>query len=296
MQIGIIGVGLMGHGIARNLLGRGGFALRFLDHPGNRPVDEILALGGRPAPTPAELARGADVVILCVTGAPQVEEVLTGPEGVLATLRAGGAIVDCSTSLPETSRRMAALAEARGAGFLDAPMTRTAHHAHEGRLNLLVGGDPALLARLRPVLASFTEQVAHVGPVGAGHAMKLLHNFVSLGSIALLAEAAAHAADSGIDPAIFVEVLAQGGGGGVALDRIAPFILRGDRDALPFSIANAAKDLDYYVRMAQQAGAQDPIARAVSASLARAVEAGHGPDHLPELVALLRRPRAGEDG
>ncbi|WP_304617880.1 NAD(P)-dependent oxidoreductase [Paracoccus sp. (in: a-proteobacteria)] len=286
-QVGLIGLGHMGHGIARNLLIKG-HRLVFLDHPGNRPVDEILSLGGRPALSPAAVAGGADAVILCVNGSPQVEAVMTGPTGILSSLSRGATIIDCSTSLPSSTLRMAALAHEAGAHFLDAPMTRTAQAAHEGRLNLLVGGDVQVLASVRPVLDAFAEAVAHVGPVGAGHRMKLLHNFVSVGFLTVLAEAAAQAQDAGIAPEDLVAVLQAGGGAGVALDRMVPFLTRGDRHAMPFSIANAAKDLDYYVRMSTEAGAAATAAEGIRQALARAAADGGAEATLPELAELLR--------
>src|SRR5581483_8506370 len=219
MRVGIVGVGLMGHGIAKNVLVRGGFPLAFLDHPGNQPVDDLIGLGAIACKTPGEVANASDVIILCVTGSPQVEAILTGEKGVLCRLRKGAVIVDCSTALPDSTLRMAAAVEAAGGRFLDAPMTRTAKHAEEGKLNLLVGGDEADLRRVSPVLASFTEGVEHVGPVSLGHRLKLLHNYVSIGFMALLGEAAAQAVDAGVDPAIFIDVLAKGGGAGVALER-----------------------------------------------------------------------------
>tara|TARA_R110002094_G_scaffold49663_4_gene61473 strand:- start:1230 stop:2114 length:885 start_codon:yes stop_codon:yes gene_type:complete len=288
MNVGMIGVGLMGQGIARNVLIRGGHTLRFLDHPGNQPVDEITGLGAVSCKTPAEVAQGADVVILCVTGAPQVEAVLTGDDGVLSALSAGAAIVDCSTSLPENSTKMAALTARKGGGFLDAPMTRTATHAQAGTLNLLVGGEAAVLDQVTPVLSAFTEHVTHVGPVGTGHRMKLLHNFVSIGFMTLLAEAAAQSADAGVDPKVLVEVLKTGGGASVALDRLAPFITDQDPSALPFVVNNALKDIDYYLQMSQAAGAQRGIAAGVLQALDEAVEQGQGEAYLPELVAAFR--------
>ncbi|MDT1062142.1 NAD(P)-dependent oxidoreductase [Paracoccus sp. CPCC 101403] len=288
MKVGIIGVGLMGHGIARNVL-RKGFPLSFLDHPGNRPVDEILSVGGHACHSPAEVARGADVLILCVTGSPQVEAVLTGPDGVLSSLRPGSTVIDCSTSLPESTLRMARAVAEVGADFLDAPMTRTARHAHDGQLNLLIGGDAATLDRVRPVLAAFTEQVFHVGGPGAGHRLKLLHNYVSVGSLALIAEAAAGAADAGIDPAAFVQVLAQGGGAGVALDRMTPFLLDGDAGNLPFAIANGLKDIAYYREMSDASGAAHVIADGIHAAMSTAVDAGEGAKYVPELARIFRR-------
>ncbi|MBM3606551.1 MAG: NAD(P)-dependent oxidoreductase [Alphaproteobacteria bacterium] len=286
--VGLIGLGHMGHGIARNVLMKG-HGLIFLDHPGNRPADEILSLGGQPAPSPAKVAGMADAMVLCVSGTPQVEAVMTGPDGVLAALRPGTTVIDCSTSLPDSSRRMAALTQEAGGYFLDAPMTRTAQAAHEGRLNLLVGGDPEVVDAMRPLLGAFAEEIKHVGPSGAGHRMKLLHNYVSVGFIAILAEAAALAQDAGIVPEDLVAVLQAGGGGGTALDRMVPFLTQSDRQSMPFSITNAAKDLGYYVEMAEAAGAPAPAAHGIHRLLATAVEAGCGEATLPELAGLVGR-------
>jgi 3-hydroxyisobutyrate dehydrogenase-like beta-hydroxyacid dehydrogenase len=289
MNIGLIGVGLMGHGIARNVLSRGGFVLRFMDHPGNQPVDEILSLGATSCTTAGEVAAASDVVILCVTGAPQVEIVLTGPSGVIGGLQPGAVVVDCSTSLPEMSLTMADAVKAAGGDFIDAPMTKLAKQAHEGTLNLLVGGDVTVLEKVRPVLASFTERVDHVGGVGDGHRMKLLHNFVSIGSMALIAEAAAHAADAGVDPAIFVDVLASGGGAGAALQRVSPFITEADASNVPFTITNALKDISYYGEMAEAAGASRFIADGVQEAIGLASTEAGDTMYIPELVKLFRK-------
>ena len=231
----------MGHGIARNVLKHGGFTLGFLDHPGNQPTDEIVARGGHSCATVAEVVDGAEVVLLCVTGSPQVEALVAGEDGIAARLQLGAVVVDCSTSLPETTLRMCGPVSQAGGGYLDAPMTRTAKHAHEGTLNLLVGGAGETLQTVRPLLDCFAEKIDHVGPLGDGHRLKLLHNFVSLGFATLLAEAVAQAAAAGVDPDMFVEVLGAGGGASVALERLAPFIRDGKRDGLPFAVSNALK-------------------------------------------------------
>ncbi|WP_346299869.1 NAD(P)-dependent oxidoreductase [Halomonas sp. BM-2019] len=149
-RVGMVGIGLMGHGIATNIQ-RAGWPLAFLEHPGNQPVDELLAQGATPFATGAELARHAEIIILCVTGSPQVEEVLFREEGVLQGLRPGTVIIDCSTAIPSSTQRIAEAVEAAGGRFLDAPMTRTPKEAAEGRLNLLVGGDRELFEAQRPM-------------------------------------------------------------------------------------------------------------------------------------------------
>ena len=284
--IGLIGVGLMGHGIARNLL-KHGYKLTVLEHPGNRPLDELLSLGVSTRMAATDVARSSDVVILCVTGTPQVEEVLTATNGVLAGLQPRSIIVDCSTSIPASTIRMAAQVEAAGGRFIDAPMTRTVQHAHEGRLNLLVGGARKVVEEVRPVLACFAENIALVGGVGAGHRMKLLHNFVSIGFMSLLAEAAACAQRTDVSAEVLVEVLAHGGGGGIALERLKPYLLSRDASSLQFFIANALKDINYYKEMAQETNSAHEIADAVAATFARVVEAGAGQKMLPELVSCL---------
>ena len=213
---------------------------------------------------------------------------LTGAGGVLEGLRPGRIVIDCSTAIPSSTQRMAQAVQAAGSRFLDVPMTRTPKEAAEGRLNLLVGGDADLLEEVRPLLKCFAENITHVGPVSAGHGMKLLHNYVSLGSVALLAEAAACAQHHGIAPDVFVDVLAKGGGGGIALERLKPWLLSGDTSGLRFSIANACKDLGYYATMAGDAGAHLAIAASVLATLQDAAARAAPGALVPELVDLLR--------
>ena len=286
--VGIAGVGLMGHGIAANIL-KAGWPLSFLDHPGNRPTEDLRAAGAYPIDTGRALAERSDVVILCVTGSPQVEDVLTREDGVLAGLRPGATVIDCSTAIPASTQAMAARVQATGGRFLDAPMTRTPKEAAEGRLNLIVGGDAALLEEHRPLLKAFAENILHAGGIGAGHTMKLMHNFVSLGFATLLAEAAAAADRAGIAPRAFHEVLAKGGGGGVALERMAPYLLDRDPSGLQFTLANSAKDLGYSTQMCRDLGAQDAVASAIHGLLAREVEAGNGAAFVPVLAALLAK-------
>ncbi|WP_185738395.1 NAD(P)-dependent oxidoreductase [Variovorax beijingensis] len=283
----MIGIGMMGHGIASNIV-KHGYPLAVLEHPGNQPLDALKAAGARSLTRAAELAAQSDIVILVLTGSPQVEAVLTGEGGVLQGLRPGSIVIDCSTAIPASTLRMAQAVEAAGSRFLDTPMTRTPKEAAEGRLNLLVGGDAALLEECRPLLSCFAENILHAGPVGAGHGMKLLHNFVSLGTVALIAEAAACAGQHGVAPEMFVEILAKGGGGGVALERLRPYLTAKDTSSLRFSIANASKDLGYYNTMAGDAGAHRDIAAAVLQTLQHAQ--GLAPEALvPELADLLAR-------
>ena len=289
LKVGMVGIGLMGHGIASNIV-KHGHQLVVLEHAGNQPLAALKTAGVVGLQRAADVAAQSDVVILVLTGSPQVEAVLTDDGGVLAGLRAGSVVIDCSTAIPSSTLRMAQAVQAAGGRFLDTPMTRTPKEAAEGRLNLLVGGDAALLDEMRPLLQCFAENISHAGAVGAGHSMKLLHNYVSLGTVALLCEAAACAQRNGVTPEVFVEVLAKGGGGGIALERIKPYLLARDTSGLRFSIANAAKDLGYYQQMAADAGASLGIAAAVLATLEAAQAQAAPGTLLPELATLLGQP------
>lgn len=290
-KIGLIGVGLMGHGIATNIV-RHGHSLAVLEHPGNQPLDSLKAAGVRTFGSAQALAAEVDVLLLCVTGSPQVEAVLLGEGGVLQGLRPGGIVIDCSTAIPSSTERLAGVVAEAGGRFMDAAMTRTPKEAAEGRLNLLVGAETALFDECRPLLACFAENITHCGPVGSGHRMKLLHNYVSLGSVALIAEAAACAQRAGVAAEVFVDVLAKGGGGGTALERLRPFLLSQDPSGLRFSMANAFKDLGYYTTMARDTGAAGTIAEGVRQTLATAVEEGDPQALLPQLVAWLAQQGA----
>ncbi len=290
----LIGVGLMGLGIATNLV-RKGHSLTVMAHAGNQPLDELTSHGVKVVDTAAQVARHSDILLICVTGSAQVEAVLTGEQGALAGLRPGAIVIDCSTSLPQTSTSMAAATQAIGGQFIDAAMTRTPVEAMQGKLNLLVGGPIETLEAVRPVLACFAENITHTGPVGSGHQMKLLHNFVSLGTVTLIAEAAACARAAGLDSGVFTDILSRGGAGGTALERIKPYLLHDDPTGLRFSLANALKDISYYTDMVTQMGGASAVAQGVRSNLQTACERGDPQGLVPELVARLSAQQRAHD-
>jgi 3-hydroxyisobutyrate dehydrogenase-like beta-hydroxyacid dehydrogenase len=285
--VGIIGVGMMGHGIAGNIL-KGGWSVKFLDHPGNQPVDDLRTAGATSEATCADVAAASDIVILCVTGTPEVEAVLQESGGVLEGLRSNSLVIDCSTSIPGSTKENAKLVQGAGGNFLDAAMTRTPKEAEEGKLNLIIGGNRMIFEDTRPLFESFADNIVFGGPVGSGHTLKLLHNFVALGFSVVMAEALAAAAKSGVDMATYLDVLEQGAGRGVILDRFRPFMENGDTEAFRFTVANAHKDLGYYVQMAEDLAAGHISADAVRAVYESAV--GENPSApVPELVRLLQK-------
>lgn len=283
-RVGVIGVGLMGHGIARNLQ-RAGYPLSFLEHPGNQPAEDLVSAGATPLKSAGEVARHSDIVILCVTGSPQVKAVLFESGGVLEGLRPGTIVIDCSTALPSSTAEVARRVNEAGGRFMDAAMTRTPKEAEEGRLNLIVGAPDALFSETLPLLQSFAETITHAGGVGAGHTLKLVHNFVSLGFSAVLSEAVAASRKAGIDDESLLSVLGNGGGGGVILERLRPYIERNDPSGFRFSIANANKDVGYYRAMLEDLKS----ARAIADTVGELYGSIDDQDAtVPELIRLLQ--------
>lgn len=284
--IGMIGVGLMGHGIALNIA-KSGRKLLFLDHSGNQDTADLVALGAEPVAACAEIASRSEAVVICVTGTPQVEDVLFREDGLLKGISQGMIIIDCSTALPASTIEIAQTVAAAGGHFLDAPMTRTPKEAAEGRLNLIVGGDRALFDACLPLFESFAENITYGGGPGAGHTLKLIHNYVSLGFSAVLSEAAKTANLSNVSPEKLVEVLETGAGAGPILQRFKPFLKDHNTEAFTFAIANAAKDMGYFTAMADDLDAPVKVAASVQHLYQDLVEGDHGHRYLPEVIDLI---------
>ena len=285
--VGLIGVGRMGHGIARHICLSDDYQLQFLTHRGNQPVDDIIAAGGKAVDSLSELGQSCRIFALCVTGAPEVEQLICGRDGLIHHAEQGSIFIDLSTGLPERTLMMADRLHQAGFRFADAAMTRTPKEAEQGRLNLIVGADDALFAEIKPFLACFSEHITHAGKAGDGQRLKLIHNYVSLGFASILAEAGARAADAAISPERLTEVLEQGGGRSVALDRLAPYFEHKDDGNLQFTLANAAKDIGYYI---QSCGKSAP-AEALLDQLCQAVEKIGSQASVPSLTDYLRRNR-----
>jgi len=176
-HIGFIGAsGLMGHGIAKNLLAKG-FQVSLTAHSKQEPLKDLIAAGAKLVGCHADLS-ACDAVIICVTGTPQVEAALEGPQGILSRARVGLLLVDASTSEPDSTRRLAARCNEAGMTLVDAPLARSPVEAEEGRLNTMVGASPAVFAQLEPVFKAYCENIFHVGDTGAAHVIKLLNNFL----------------------------------------------------------------------------------------------------------------------
>ena len=282
-RIGFIGLGMMGHGMAKNLLAKG-FPLSVKVNRDRSRLGDILGAGARECATNADVAANADVVILCVTGSPQVEEIVFGANGLLGAARKDLVIIDTSTSEPGMTARCREALAARGATFVDAPLARTPKEAEEGRLNAMVGADDATFARVRPVLAAFCENIFHVGPPGAGHTLKLVNNFMALTIAASIAEAFAVAAKAGVRLDKLFEVVSQGALNSNIFQMIGGGAVAGDLTRMKFSIVNAAKDLRYYMHLAESLPVAAYLGAAVQQSYSQAVALGFGDKLIASMI------------
>ncbi|MEP6739330.1 MAG: NAD(P)-dependent oxidoreductase [Caldimonas sp.] len=281
--IGFIGAsGLMGHGMAKNLLAKG-HALGITVHRNRERVADLIGAGAVHCATPAELARRSEIVFLCVTGSPQVEASLNGPDGLLAGAKAGLLIVDCSTSEPDSTARLREACTKAGASLVDAPLARTPVEAEAGKLNVMVGADEATFARIEPVLRAFAENVFHVGGPGAGHIIKLLNNFIAQAICTATAEAFAVGQRAGIEPQKLVDIVSVGAVNSGLFQMMAK-TLHGDMSALKFELDNARKDVRYYTHLAEGLAIPTVMGEAVHQSLVLASALGHGKKFVPSLV------------
>jgi 3-hydroxyisobutyrate dehydrogenase-like beta-hydroxyacid dehydrogenase len=284
-KVGFIGVGLMGHGMAKNIVEKG-WPLTVLAHRKREAVDDLRQRGASEASTPRALAEACDVVVLCVTGSPQVEAVVLGENG-LAAAGKPLLIIDCSTSEPASTTRLAATLAQKGITLIDAPLSRTPTDAWEGTLDVMVAGEPEVVARARPILEAFARRVLPTGPAGTGHTMKLLNNFLSMGYAALYSEALMVGAKAGLTPKVFDSVIRGGRMDCLFYQTFAKFFLERDRNAHRFTISNGLKDVTYLAGFAQALGVANPVGAAVRNSFALAAGTGHGEDYVPMMSDII---------
>ncbi|MEX0759302.1 MAG: NAD(P)-dependent oxidoreductase, partial [Tistlia sp.] len=278
-RIGFVGVGLMGHGMAKHLHGAG-HPLTILGHRNRKPVDDLVGRGAKEAKTPAEVARASDIVFLCLPTSDHVEAIVAGPDGLLEGAAEGMIVVDTSTADPSSTLRLGEIAAARGVHLVDAPLTRTPKEAEEGKLNTMVGCDETLFATLKPVMACYAENVFHVGPLGAGHKLKLINNFMAMGLASLVAEAVTAARTVGVDLVRLNELVSAGPVNSGIFQKMMAQAIDGDPSGLQFAIRNARKDLRYFNNMASEAGLFGAMAPAALQTLTLAVGLGHGEERV----------------
>ena len=286
-KIGFVGLGLMGHGMAKNIVEKG-YPLAVVAHRNRKPIDDLLQRGASEARSLPELAANSTIIFLCLTGSKEVAAVV---EELAPALAAGSVVIDCSTSDPTVTTRLANSLAGKGVSFADAPLSRTPKEAWEGTLDCMVGADDDVFSRIRPVIATWAGKIVHIGGVADGHRMKLLNNFISLGMGALFAEALALSRKVGISVERFDSVIRGGRMDSLFYQTFMGYALQGDRNAHRFTLSNAYKDLKYLEAMANDASVATPLASAAKNAFAGAVNAGgDGPeDYVPHLADFVAR-------
>ena len=287
-RIGFVGVGLMGHGMAKNIVEKG-YPLTVVANRNREPVEDLVKRGAAEAKSIRAVAEASDVVFICVTGSTQVDAVVNGPDGLRAGARKGMTIVDCSTSEPTLTRRLASELAEIGVTFLDAPLSRTPKEAWEGKLDVMTGGAEADLAKVHDIIACFAGRIVHVGPVGAGHTMKIVNNFVSMGYAALYAEALSVAKANGVAPKAMNSVLSGGRMDCGFYQTFFKYVIERDENAHKFTLANAHKDMRYCAAMAESSGIANPMGNAVKNYFAMAEAQGNGGKYVPMLSDEVAR-------
>lgn len=287
-RVGLIGVGLMGHGIGKNILAKG-YQLTVMAHQKRALVDDLVALGAHERNNPLSIAKECDMVIICVTGSPQVEHIVHGEYGLINAIRPGLIIADCSTAEPDSTKRLAADIAAKGGHFVDTPMTRTPKEAEAGKLGLMTGGPVEVIAKIRPVLDCFADTIVHAGGVGSAHQLKLINNFLSICHAAVAAEAITVAAKAGVDMQALKDIVMAGGAASVMFGRLINVPLHNDDSAAQFAIRNARKDLRYYTNMTEQLPATSFLAETAHQITVMADNMGYGERFIPRLVDVLMK-------
>jgi 3-hydroxyisobutyrate dehydrogenase-like beta-hydroxyacid dehydrogenase len=292
VRIGFIGVGLMGHGMAKCLIEKG-HALTVMGHLNRAPLDDLVKRGAKETKSAAQVAQQSDIVFLCVTGSTQVEKLVRGVDGVAAGAHNGLTVVDCSTSDPNSTVALATELKALGVSYADAPLGGTPAQAEEGKLSAMVGCDAEVWPRIEGVIGAWAAKATRVGPTGDGHKLKLLMNFLSMGYGALYAELLVVAQKNGVT-AQAIDAVMRGSRFDCGMyQTFFAWVLNGEEQH-KFTIANSHKDMRYLAAMAESQGVANPKGAAVKNYYALADAAGHGNGFVPTLsdfVAALNSVR-----
>ena len=283
--IGFVGLGMMGHGMASNILKKG-YTLSVLAHRNRTPIDDLVGRGAREVGSIAELVEMSDIILFCVRGAEEVERLVYDDDGLLDNCRPGIILVDCTTSNPTLSQRIARDLESRQAAFVDAPVTRAPQDAEAGRLNSLVGADPKVFETVKPILDCYSENISHFGLPGAGHSAKLINNFISCGYTALIAEGLSLCFKAGVDAQMLYQVMSTGGADSGVLRKMVPPLLQGDLTGHRFTLSNACKDVGYFKTFAEGFDFSSYLAGSLLKTYESAVDAGLGDKMMASLMEL----------
>jgi 3-hydroxyisobutyrate dehydrogenase len=285
-RIGFIGLGIMGQGMAHNLL-RAGFDLTVWNRTAAK-TETLVAAGARAASTPGELASGCDIVITCVSDTPDVEAVVLGDSGAIHGLERGNLLIDMSTISPQVTQEIASRLGQKGAHMLDAPVSGGSEGATNGTLSIMVGGEPEQVARAIPLFEAMGKNITHVGGHGAGQLVKLANQILVVVNMLAVGEALLFAQEGGLDLEKTLDAVAQGAAGSWMLSNRGPQVIA--RDWRPgFMIDLQQKDLRLVLDAADQMGVP-VLGTALVFQLYRTLQkAGLGSEGNHALVKALER-------
>ncbi len=281
--IGFIGLGLMGDAMVQCLQGKG-YAMNVLANRSRVNVDAAIDRGAIEMASGKELAQASDIIMLCMDTSVSVEGRMMGDDGILAGLSAGKTVIDFGTSLPASTRMLGEKTAEKGADYMDAPLGRTPAHALDGALNIMGAGDKDVFDRVKPVLEDLGENVFHLGPLGAGHTVKLINNFFGMTVATSMSEAFAMADLAGVEREMLYDVMAAGPLRSGMMDFVKGFAVDGDPNQLAFAIKNARKDVGYYATMADDAGVTSLMSGGPKQALGLALAQGKGEQMVSQMV------------
>ena len=280
--VGFIGVGFMGHGMAKNIR-LGGYDLWVKGHRNRTPVENLVSMGAKEAASAKEMAQNCDIIHICLPNSAYVEAVIRGEDGIMAGARKGLIVIDTTTADPSSTVALAEEMARQGVTMVDAPLGRTPKEAEAGMLDAMVGCDDATFAIVQPVIDCWAGTINHIGPVGSAHKMKLLMNFIAMSYGAIYSEATVLAAKVGIAPQKLREVMAPSRMGCGFFDTFMRYVVDRDRDAHKFTIENASKDIRYVNNMASAAGVVGIMAASTKHYFTHVEAIGAGSDFVPML-------------
>jgi 3-hydroxyisobutyrate dehydrogenase len=291
-SVGFLGLGTMGAAMAANLA-RAGFRVTAWNRtPGRAP--ELDGLGVARADTPAAVARASDVVVVCVSDTPDVEAVLFGPEGLADGAETGLLVVDCSTISPSATRDFGARLAERGVALVDAPVSGGSEGARNATLTIFVGGEPPDVERAQPVLEALGKTITHVGPLGAGQAVKAVNQVIIAGAYLGVAEGIVLALKAGLDVDQVVGALGGGAAQSWVLANRSGRMIANDYP-LGFRVALHRKDLRIALDLARELGAALPVSALAADIEDQLIAAGHADDDMSALARSIRA-RSGLEG
>jgi 3-hydroxyisobutyrate dehydrogenase len=287
MSVALLGLGTMGSGMAANLL-KAGFPLAVYNRTAAK-AEALAARGARVATTPADAAKGAQVILSILADDAASRETWTGADGALGAAEKDAVLVESSTISPGWIAELGGLATARGLDLLDAPVTGSRIQAEGGQLIFLVGGSETALTKATPVLQAMSKEIVHLGPSGSGAKMKLLNNFLCGVQIASLAEGIAWLEHSGLDRDKALSILKNGAPGSPLLANISARMTARDY-TVNFLLKLMAKDLDYAYAAAAENGVDLTTATNARTLFERAMVAGYAEEDMSSVVEPLRNP------